>query len=158
MRILSNPLSVLLLAGPLFAADPFAGTWNLNLSKSKYGGPDKAPKEATVVIQVQGDHLAVTVKGAAADGSPMSVKYSVRETGGEETFSEGGPKMTGVVFVLAKRKPDAHSVDVTINRDGIVVERNHFVVGGDGKTMRQSVKGNDPQGKPYEEVTEYDKM
>ena len=53
MNKLLYPLSLFLLAGTLCAADPFAGTWNLNLSKSKYGGPDKAPKKATVVIQVQ---------------------------------------------------------------------------------------------------------
>ena len=40
MHKLLYPLTVFLLAGSLFAADPFAGTWNLNLSKSKFGGPD----------------------------------------------------------------------------------------------------------------------
>ena len=31
-------LSLFLLAGSLFAADPFVGTWKLNVAKSKHGG------------------------------------------------------------------------------------------------------------------------
>jgi hypothetical protein len=33
------PLAMFLLAGSLFAADPFAGTWKLNLAESKFGDP-----------------------------------------------------------------------------------------------------------------------
>jgi hypothetical protein len=50
MHELLYPLTVLLLAGSLLAADPFAGNWTLNIARSRFEGPlGPAPKQATLV-------------------------------------------------------------------------------------------------------------
>jgi hypothetical protein len=67
-------LTPFLLAGSLFAADPFAATWKLDLAKSKFEGPMKPPKELTIVIQEQGDQGFDTVTSVPADGSAISYK------------------------------------------------------------------------------------
>jgi hypothetical protein len=158
MRELWHLLPVLLLAGSLFAADPFDGTWKANVAKSKFAGPQAAPKELTAVVEEQGDRVMVTVKGVAADGSPISVKYSVSKTGGEAaTFSEGGPP-PGISDVYAKKKADAHSLDATTMKDGKAIETAHSVVSGDGKTFRTITKGVDAQGKPFESVTVWERQ
>jgi hypothetical protein len=156
MHKLIYPLSVLLLAGSLFAASPFDGNWKVNVAKSKFGGPDKPPKEVNVTIQEQGDRLEVTVRGTSADGSPISYKYSVPQTGGAFQYSEGAPK-DGSSDVLAKRKADSGTFDFTVSRDGKVTLHSQVVVSSDGKSMRQFTKGTDPQGKTYETVEVYDK-
>ena len=53
MRKIMLALTLFALATPLFAKDPFAGTWKLNSEKSEYkaGAP---PKEVTLVIEDQG--------------------------------------------------------------------------------------------------------
>jgi hypothetical protein len=66
----------------LIAADPFAGTWKLNLEKSKYktGSP---PKEQTAMIAEVGSDLEVTISGTAADGTATMSHYTVPAQGGE---------------------------------------------------------------------------
>ena len=153
------PLTVFLLAGSLFAADPFpfAGTWKLNITKSKFRGPNKPPKELTMVIQEQGDQGVQTNKGVAADGSPISSKFTVSRTGGELKYLEGGPP-AGTSIVLAKMKADARSADFTTMRDGRVIGTSHAVLSDDGKTITSTVKGTDAQGKAFETVDVFDRM
>jgi hypothetical protein len=150
------PLTVLLLAVSLFAADPVAGTWKLNLAKSTFGGPMQPRQELTIVFQKQGDQGVETVKGVAADGSPISYKVTFSKTGGEGKFLEGvAPPSTGI---LAKRKPDSRIRDWKFMRDGKVVATEHDAVSEDGKTLRMTIKGTDAQGKPYETVEVFDRI
>jgi hypothetical protein len=94
------PLTAFLFAGSLFAANPFAGTWKLNVAKSKFEGPIKPPKEQTIFIQEQGDQVAETVKGVAADGSPIFERHTHAATGGELKILEGTPP-AGISRVVA---------------------------------------------------------
>ena len=156
MRTTFYPLSLFLLAGSLFAADPFAGTWKLDLAKSKFTGPIPAPKEETVVIESAGGQATVTVRGTAADGSPISIKYTVPKTGGPVQFLEGGTP--GVSAAFAKRKADSGIVDERITKDGKVIQTMHSVVSADGKSIRGTTKGTDSQGKKFEAVDVWEKQ
>src|SRR5580658_6290594 len=104
-------LTSFLLASSLLAADPFVGTWKLNVAKSKFEGPMKPRKELAIVIQEQGDQGSDTVRGVAADGTLISEKGTFPETGGDVNIS-------GASGVLAKRKADARTRDWTIMRNG----------------------------------------
>jgi hypothetical protein len=150
-------LTPFLLAGSLFAADPFAGTWKLNLAKSKFEGPMKPRKELTIVIEEQGGQGFDIVKGAAADGSPISDKYAFPKTGGDVKVLEG-ESAGGTSSILDKRKADARTRDWRIMRNGKVIATAHDAVSEDGKTMRMTTKGTDGQGKPYETVEVFDRM
>jgi hypothetical protein len=154
------PLTVCLLASSLFSADssfPFAGTWKLNLAKSKYQGPMKPPKELTMVLQEQGDQVLETDKGVAADGSPISVRDTFTATGGEFKFLEGRPS-AGTSLMAAKRKTNSRSADSTVLRDGKVIRTYHDVLSEDGKTIMETIRGTDDQGKPYETVRLFEKQ
>jgi len=80
MRSAVYLLPILLLVSALFAASPFEGTWQENVAKSKYGGPDKPPKEGKVIIQEQGGRLVVTVKATSAEGH-WSIRKAHRQRG-----------------------------------------------------------------------------
>jgi hypothetical protein len=56
----------------LSAVDAFVGTWRLNPAKSKYSA--REIKDATLVIEEQGDNYQVIVSGTYANGSRLSVK------------------------------------------------------------------------------------
>lgn len=157
MNKLMYPWTVLLLAGSLFAAEPLAGTWKLNVPKSTFGGNTKPPKEETLVIQEQGDNLVQIVKGIAADGSPTSYRTTVSRTGGEVKALEGVPP-AGTSRVVSKRKADSNILDSTTMRDGKVIQTLHAVTNGDGKTMRVEIKRTDAQGRSSEDVILYDRM
>jgi hypothetical protein len=147
------PLSLILLAGSLFAGDPFAGTWKLNIAKSKFAGP--ALKEYTLIVEVAGDQVTATEKGIAADGSPILMKYTVPATGGPAQFLEGA--RPGVSTVFAKSKAGSRISD-TDTKDGKVISTGHAVVSADGKSIRATVKGTDAQGKKYERMDVFDKQ
>jgi hypothetical protein len=150
MRKTFYPLSLFFLAGSLFAADPFVGTWKLDIAKSKFAALDPAPKDETAVIEVSGDQATVTFRGTAGDGSPISIKYTIPETGGPAQFLEGGSSVISLVF--AKRKADSRIADSTTTKDGKVVSTSHNVVSADGKSFRGIGTNIDPQGKKSESV------
>ena len=90
-------LAFLPLAGSLQAADPFVGSWKLNVAKSKPAPaqPGMAVKEQTIVIQETGKRYETTVKGTLENGSAMSVRFSGPVKGGPTTYSEGAGSRFG---------------------------------------------------------------
>jgi hypothetical protein len=143
-------LTLLLFATPLFAAEPFAGTWTLNPAKAKYttGTP---PKNVTLVIEEQGTNLQVTATGTNSDGSPISVKFTVPISGGAGTVQQGD--FNGIT---SKR------VGANV-RDNIHKGRERNTVASlrpiqDGKTMTSKVKGTSQNGSPVDGTDAYDKQ
>ena len=157
MRRLTCVFGFLGLAATLYAADPFAGTWKLNVAKSKV--PANSPfaaKEVTVVAAERGDQDDITVKGTAANGSPIAVHYTAPKTGGVLKFDQGGPP-SGLT-VTSKRIGDNTIDSVVTAADGKQVGSDHSVLSKDGKSLRMTRKGVDAQGKSFESVEIYEKQ
>jgi hypothetical protein len=151
MRKLLCLLALLVFATPLFAADPFVGTWTLNTAKTKYttGSP---PKNATIVIEEQGTNLQTTVTGTSSDGSPVSVKFTVPISGGT------GSIQAGDADGITSKRISANVRENTYTKDGKEIRTRHIVISKDGKTMTSKVKGMNPSGKPVDGVDVYDKQ
>lgn len=82
-------ISPLLVAGVALAqSHPFAGTWKLNTAKSKYtaGAP---PKEETVTVETKGSQEQLTLKGMAANGTPIANQLRSSSQGREREDSLG---------------------------------------------------------------------
>jgi hypothetical protein len=131
------------LVGSLLAADPFVGTFKLNLAESKW--PSSPPKELTFVVASQGGDYLVTGTGTEADGKPISLKFTYPKKGGPVAYTEGGPPSGTSV---TSKKTDDYTLDFTTTLDGKVVEILHCVVTKDGKTITNTGKGTDAQGNP----------
>jgi hypothetical protein len=144
-------LALLLFATPLFADDPFAGTWTLNTAKTKYttGTP---PKSVTLVIEEQGTNLQATVNGTNSDGSPISVKFSVPISGGTGSVQEGD--FNGVT----SKQISSHVRENSYLKDGKELRSRHIVISKDGKTMTSTVKGTNSAGSPVAGVDVFDKQ
>jgi hypothetical protein len=82
MRKLLALMFAPLFAGTLFAADPFAGTWSLNVATSRLAGPYANLKSETLVIQEQGDQLFIAANVTLPDGSSNSMNEAVARLGG----------------------------------------------------------------------------
>src|SRR6266699_1767749 len=76
MRYTKLMLVLLGFAATLCAADPFVGTWKMNVAKTKYK-VGTAPKEQTVTISETGSEMSVKVEGTAADGSKILLSYTM---------------------------------------------------------------------------------
>jgi hypothetical protein len=151
MRKLLCLLALLVFATPLFAAEPFAGTWTLNTAKTKYTTGTPA-KSLTLVIEEQGTNLQTTVTGTNSDGSPISIKFIVPISGGTGSVQEGD--FNGIV----SKRVSANVRDNSYTKDGKEIRSRHIVLSKDGKTMTSKVKGMNPGGSPVDGTDVYDKQ
>jgi hypothetical protein len=151
MRYAKLAFALFGLAAVLIAAEPFAGTWKLNLEKSKYktGTP---PKEQTVMIAESGSDLEVTVSGTAADGSAIMSHYTVPAQGGE------GKIIQSPYEAVSGKRMGSNQLDITYSKGGKVALTVHSRISADGKTRTINMKGTDTQGKPVDAVVVYDKQ
>jgi len=146
-------IAVLSAAGAALAqGDPFIGTWKLNPTKAKYtaGAP---PKEETVTIASKGGQDQLTAKGTAPNGTPIAISYEVPVKGGKGKILSGGP-FDGVT----ERVVDENTRDITYMKDGKDMLHIHAVTSKDGKTMRLTIKGTDPDGKPLAGMSSWEKQ
>ena len=152
MRIRNT--AFLMLAVPIltWAADPFVGTWKLNLSKSHFttGTP---PKEQTITTVESGDNQDTTVSLTAADGSAISYRFTTPIKGGKGTVVQD----VGFDGVTAK-KINENTRELRLTQGGAEVRTARVAISKDGTTMRATLKGKDAQGKPVDANLVYDKQ
>lgn len=151
MRKLISALGMFVFAGALLAQSPFAGTWKLDAAKTKYttGEPSK---DVTLLIEEQGDNFQVTATGTNADGSPLSIKYTVPIKGGDGTVQEGPYDA-----IHARRISDSIRQN-TYMKSGKQVSMRRWAVSKDGKTLTSNVKGLNATGQTVAGTDVFDKQ
>ena len=136
-----------------WAADPFVGTWKLNLSKSKYD-PGPGPKSVTIKYEANGDGIKATTEGVNPEGQPIATHYTA-DYDGKDTPVTG----TGAPYdMIALKRINASMVELTTKKDGKVVSKGKRVVSKDGKVMTVTTKGTNAKGEPTNNVAAYDKQ
>jgi hypothetical protein len=148
-------IAVLGLAGSLWAADPIIGTWKLNISKSKFSPivlamkNQPSPKEETEVYrEVDTDLIEFS------DGTPTSDKWTWSRQGGVAKRQPPLSKERSYVETLIE---PGHWY-VTVMENGKQIGTIHKTISKDRKTMRQTLKGVDPNGKPFEQIQVFDRQ
>lgn len=113
--------------------DRLAGTWQLNVARSRFetGAPPK--NQVTTLTAVPGG-IREIVERVNADGSTtrwdVTVKYD-----GSDTPVTGDPSRDTVAFT----RVDRNTVDVVNKKGGTVVSRMRIVVAEDGKSRTNTV-------------------
>jgi hypothetical protein len=153
MKLTIRALAALAFAGALFAADPVAGTWTLNTSKSKPAPGLAFPAAATAMIVAQGDIYEISGTQEYADGRTVSAKITVPIKGGPIANPEAVPGVS-----TSMKRADEYTLNFTTARDGKDVQTMRVAVSRDGKTMQRTIKGTDPQGKSFEVLEVYDRQ
>jgi hypothetical protein len=134
------------------AADPAAGTWELNLAKSKFS-PGPAPKSLTRTFEVSGTDVKYTAKGISAEGKPTLLEYTAKYDGkdypvtGSQDFD-----------AISLKQVDAATSVATLKKGGKVVQTTTRVVSKDGKTLTLTVKGKNAKGQAVDNVMVFDKQ
>jgi hypothetical protein len=146
-----KPLAMLAIGFTLWAADPFAGTWKLNVEKSKYkkGTPNK---ESTITIAETGSDLDVNTSATSADGDAISVHYTVPAKGGD------GKIIAGPWEAVSANRPGDKERVTSFSKGGKVVYTVRSRISGDGKTMTTTVNGTNAAGKEVAGTNVYEKQ
>src|ERR1700683_711182 len=145
-------LALCVIAGAVsFAADnPHIGTWKLNEAKSKF--PPGAAKNNTVVYEVVGDQIKVTVDGVNANGKPTHSEWTGKFDGKDYPLTGDSDSDT-----RSYRKIDARTIALINKKDGKVVISGKVAVSADGKTRTVTLTSTDAAGKKTHSTAVYDK-
>lgn len=126
------------LATSLCAADkagPFAGTWKLNLQKSRFTGE-------TVRYEPASNGMTRFSVG--------DLSYDFALDGNDH------PAFLGYTAAWKQSGPDAYQYDWKLN--GKTLNTASVQLSPDGKAMTVTTKGTKPDGQPFEEVARYERV
>ena len=149
--ILAALLACLMIVPWCIAQEAFTGTWKLNEAKSKLAA--NAPKNSTVVYQMAGDNVTVTIDGTDHDGKPTHNEWTGKFDGKDYPVTGDPGEDTRSIT-----KIDNHTVGFNVKKGGNVVTSGRIVVSPDGKSRTVTTSGMDAQGKKFKSITVYEKQ
>jgi hypothetical protein len=144
-------------------SDPFIGTWQLNLTKSKFS-PGPGPKSVTMNVQAEGQNHKVTFAGMNTEGNRQSLMIPwlydgmphpvTANTEGNRLGLLGNPNIDARAFT----RVDAYAVNISYMKAGKIVQTATAVVSRDGKTETITITGTDANGQSINNVIVWDKQ
>lgn len=134
----------------VFAADATsAGTWELNIAKSK--STDPMPKSITRSYEVTGTTEKLTGTIVTADGKTIPISFTATLDGKDNPFQSPG------VDALALTTVDAWTTSYVTKLAGKQMSSGRRVISKDGKMMTFEQKGVNAAGAPFESTLVYDR-
>ena len=150
MRLRPIAIAALTVSLSAFAADPFVGTWRINVEKSKLRTPATGTG-TTMTIEPSAEGQG-TYRIAFGKEDDVQKRVDLRTYDGKERPSAMNPGQTEI-----SEFPDARTRRTTFKKDGNLTSIVTSTLSLDGKTMTNVVKGLDDKGKSYEEVRVWDR-
>jgi hypothetical protein len=138
-------------AAAALAADANVGNWKLNSAKSKF--TPGTPKNNTVIVEVAGDTMKITVDGTDGDGKPAHNMWTGKFDGKDYAIT-GDPASDMRSYTTV----NDHTLTLTQKKGGKVTTTGRIVVSADGKSRTVTITGTDPQGKKVASTAVYDKQ
>jgi hypothetical protein len=117
-------------------ADPFIGTWKLDLSKWDFD-PDTGPRQLTMKVSEDGTKLRFVSDGTSWDYKPMHMEDVVDLSGVEAPRSAEGPKTDTVV----SRRVNANTIETTFKKNGKTVSMITRTIAGKTLTVTMGLPG-----------------
>ncbi len=141
------------LAAMAVAADPFIGTWKLNLAKSQFA-PGQAPKSQTNTNEALANGMfKLVLEGVEGDGKAFRYECTYKYDG-KAYPTKGDPNSDTVAF----RKTGPNTVEYVVKKGGKTTFSGRSIVSKDGKTQSSHDKQIDSSGKEITSMSFYDKQ
>jgi hypothetical protein len=138
--------------GPAIASESAAGTWTLNLDKSKFV-PGPAPKSQTRTYADTPDGTALTVTGVAADGSAVSQQSTFKYDGKDYAITGSADYDT-----LSLKRTKHGTFKSLQKKDGKVVGHTIRTISAHGKVLTLNSRGKTANGTSFHNIAVYDKQ
>jgi hypothetical protein len=135
------------------AADSSVGTWKLNVAKSMFTGSYVVKSQTDVREATPDGGVKVTREGQLGDGTAIKGSFTYKYDGKEYPA-------TGLAFdALSVKRIDANTLAFEVKKTGGKYHvTGQTVISADGKTMTQTAKGTDAEGKPISSTVVFDKQ
>jgi len=144
IAIAATIILTLTLATVALAADPFVGTWKLNVAKSKSTDPSLMPKSEITKNEGIDNGLKITIDGLDAWGKAYHIETSAKYDGKDYPVT-GDPNMD----YFAQKKIDPITIDEVGKKAGKEVWSGRSTVSKDGKMQTFRGKGMNSKGQEY---------
>ncbi len=144
---------VMAVATVALAADPFVGTWKLNVAKSKASDPTMMSKREIIKIEALDNGLKFTLDGVDFYGKAYHSESSEKYDGKDYPFSGNQDADTSAI-----KKVDANTVVTMWKKAGKEVATWRVTVSKDGKTQTVSGKMKGAKGHEVTFDLVYDKQ
>jgi len=138
--------------------NPAAGTWKLNVEKSKFS-PGPAPKSAKLVIEAAGESVKTSYEAIEGDDSHTGYEYTAAMDGKDNPLT-GTARPDGLVGAetVALRRNNGRSYGAMFKKSGKAVMTNMTTVSKDGKTLTLVVNGVNSKDQPLTLMTVWEKQ
>jgi hypothetical protein len=133
-------------------AEPVAGTWKLNPSKSKYS-PGPAAKSATFTYEETANGIRRTGETINDDGTRTSFEYAAKYDGADYPV-----KGWDVVDAISLKRVNERTTEATLKKSGKEVRTARRVLSEDGKTLTITSTGTNEKGQKFKNVAVYNKQ
>jgi hypothetical protein len=145
-------IGVVVTAIGAFAADNSLGTWKLNMEKSKFS-PSTPVKSLSTTREASDGGIKVTTTGEQPGGTAINSSYVAKYDGSESPVT-GAPYDT-----ISIKQVNANTFTYSAKKkDGKYSVTGRSVVAKDGKTMTNTIKGTNADGKAYRATMVWDKQ
>jgi hypothetical protein len=133
-------------------SNPWIGTWQLNLAKSKYS-PGPPPRSLTVTMQAEGQGRRDTSTGVNAAGNPISDTFTIVFDGVPHP-RVGSPN----VDAFASTQIDAYTQIYSLTKAGKLIGTLTDEISPDGKTFTSTYTRINANGQKYSSFSVFDKQ
>ncbi|HXW54594.1 MAG TPA: hypothetical protein VEJ67_02510 [Candidatus Cybelea sp.] len=131
--------------------DAFMGTWKLNEAKSKLAAG--SGKNSTVMYEVSGDSVKVTIDGTGTDGAATHSEWTGKFDGKDYPVTGNSAEDTRAVKMVTD-----HTLTFAVKKDGKIIETGRIVVSVNGKTRTVTTHQTDAKGMRTTSTAVYDKQ
>ena len=135
------------------SANPFVGTWVLNVAKSEFNPPESALISDVVVIEAQENGLEFTF-------DRVDVQGNATHFGAAPKF-DGNPYPTigeGMTEMVTLKKLGDNGFEEVVLQNGVEVQRVQVVLADDGQSSTVTAKTKDEDGNELTSISYYDKQ
>jgi hypothetical protein len=140
-------------------ADMLAGTWKLNVAKSKFS-PGPAPQGNTVKFEAIDGGIKLVADGVDSQGKKTHNEYTAKYDGKDnptKPMLDGKPNPNAADMV-ANKKIDDNTYEATTKLKGKTLTVARHVIAKDGKTRTVTTTGTNAQGQKVNDMTVFEKQ
>ena len=132
------------------ADNPFIGTWNLDLQKSRFSNP--APKSSTITFSAMENGMVFLLETVDSTGQVSQFRAAEPFDGKEK----GESVIPGATMIGTR--VDSNTVVLVFKKDGNEVRRVTENASKDGKTLTRTRKEKNAEGIELEDVAVFEKQ
>jgi len=145
-------LAVFGLVSLAWAADPFTGTWVLNLSKSNIPPPFTAAKSQIVHLAINDSDFEISEEVVTESDEKLTIHAKAKFDGKDYPITG-----TPAVDTIAYQRVDRNTIKGVGKKDGKVVIQETAVVSPDGNSITGSYSITDATGKQVTAIAVFEK-